>query len=117
MSQSRTVIIIGCRGALGTAISRRFLSERWRRVLVGVSPCNDQLDSNSVYVNLADVHSPKVQYDMISDSLKSLSKASSPTLDAVVNVSGGFCMDSANVRFQLIRMLKPFVVGGNLFEP
>jgi len=99
MANSKTVIIIGCRGALGAAISRRFTNAQWRRVLVGVSPTNDKDEPDSVYINLAEVSSPKTQYDLITSSLYKISSSQECAVDAVVNVSGGFCMDSANVRF------------------
>ena len=99
MANSKTVIIIGFRGALGAAISRRFMNERWRRVLVGVSPTKDTDEPDSVYVNLAEVTSPKTQYDLITSSLYKISPSQPCVVDAVVNVSGGFCMDSANVCF------------------
>ena len=102
MSSTRTVVIIGCRGALGAAISRRFRNENWRRILVGFSPNPEQDDSNSIFVNVAGVNSPKVQSDMISSSLGALFKTVPVSVDAVVNVSGGFCMDSANVRLYFL---------------
>ena len=102
MSSTRTVVIIGCRGALGTAISRRFKNENWRRILVGVSPNPEQEDSNSIFVNIAGVNSPKVQSDIISTSLSAFLKSAPVSVDAVVNVSGGFCMDSANVRLYFL---------------
>lgn len=94
---SKTVVILGSRGALGSAIARKFADERWGRILVGISPNPSADDTRSIYVDLSGVKSPKSQFDIISARLESFLGSESPGVDAVVNVSGGFCMDSANV--------------------
>ncbi len=94
---SKTVVIFGARGALGSAIGRKFLDERWNRILVGVSPCQTNDDSQSIYVDVSGAKSPKAQFDMVSSRIESFLGVSANSIDAVVNVSGGFCMDSAKV--------------------
>jgi NAD(P)-dependent dehydrogenase (short-subunit alcohol dehydrogenase family) len=98
MSASKTIVILGARGALGQSIHARFAQEKWKQVLVGVSPDTVIRDVNSVYVNIGGVTSSQKQFDLISSKVSRFLGPDVSRIDAIVNVSGGFCMDSADVR-------------------
>ena len=90
---SRTVVIFGSNGALGRAISKRFSDASWNRVLCDVV---DSLSSEN-YINLASRNSTNEQYRLIESKLSELS-INPGSVNAVINVGGGFRMEKVNVR-------------------
>ena len=90
---SRTVVIFGSNGALGRAISKRFSIASWNRVLCDVvdSPSSEN------YINLSSQKTTNEQYRLIESKLSELS-IHPGSVNAIVNVGGGFRMDTVNVR-------------------
>lgn len=88
---TRTVLLIGSKGALGNAVNDAFRRASWRRILCDVNAAPDDGELR--------IHIPRngaeQQSIALHEGLEKLSVAQH-TIDAVVNTSGGFSMDKAS---------------------
>lgn len=87
---NRNVVILGANGALGTAVSKKFLAEKWGAILCDVTEPVRRADS---FVQLHPGSGAKSQFDLLQKFMLTRF-GSSPKLDAVINMSGGFRMDN-----------------------
>jgi dihydropteridine reductase len=85
------VLILGANGALGNAVSKRFIDGRWRTLLADVT--QDRLKA-APFVQLSSDWGAKQQYESLHNAVKA-EFGNDSKLDAIVNVGGGFRMDNA----------------------
>lgn len=90
MQASKTIIILGSKGALGRAVQESFKSGQWKRILCDVG---DVPRDGELRIELPR-NSPKAQLVAIENGLMQFSIAAN-SVDAIMNMSGGFSMDTA----------------------
>lgn len=89
---TKWVIILGANGALGRAVSHRFASSSWRRIMCDVSS-SSSLDG--LFVQLKPGSALSEQYISIENVLTS-EAGSAAKVGAIINVGGGFRMEDAS---------------------
>ena len=90
---SKIVVILGANGALGRSVSRKFTDPSWTRLLCDIS---EPIDKECQFVALPRGASAKDQYAVLQKAVAGLTHGNG-VVDAIVNVGGGFQMDSASV--------------------